>query len=89
MAVFGLTLWQVTQNSQANLFDRKKNVGLHHLALTVESQEQLDHVHQIMLQAEDVEIEFAPEPVGNGPRMHMMVYEPGGIRIEFIWSGVE
>jgi hypothetical protein len=32
-------------------------------------------------------IEFSPELVGKGPRMHMMCYEPGGLRIEFIWPG--
>jgi len=34
-----------------------------------------------------VQIEFMPELVGQGPRRHMMFYEPGGIRIEFIWDG--
>ena len=35
----------------------------------------------------DIEIEFMPELVGAGPRKHMMCYEPGGIRVEFIWPG--
>ena len=33
------------------------------------------------------EIEFLPEPVGAGPRKHMMFTEPGGIRLELIWPG--
>ena len=82
-----LTLWQVEQNSQATLFDRRKNVGLHHLALNVSSKAQLEATYQALEESEDVDIEFPPELVGNGPRMHMMCYEPGGIRIEFIWAG--
>jgi hypothetical protein len=34
-----------------------------------------------------VEIEFEPELVGAGPRVHMMCREPGGLRIEFLWPG--
>jgi hypothetical protein len=28
-------------------------------------------------------VEFAPENLGEGPKRHTMVYEPGGIRLEF------
>ena len=82
-----LTLWEVDAKAAISLFDRRANIGLHHLALNVSSYNRLQEVHQIMLDAEDVDIEFGPELVGQGPRMHMMCYEPGGIRIEFIWSG--
>ena len=34
-----------------------------------------------------ISIEFMPELVGQGPRKHMMFAEPGGIRLELIWSG--
>jgi hypothetical protein len=30
-----------------------------------------------------VTVEFAPENLGEGPKRDTMVYEPGGIRLEF------
>jgi hypothetical protein len=30
-----------------------------------------------------VRVEFVPEAMGKGPKRHAMIYEPGGIRIEF------
>ena len=36
------------------------------------------------LERVDVAIEFAPEPLGNGPSHHMRCAIPGGIRVEFI-----
>jgi len=30
-----------------------------------------------------VKVEFAPELLGQGPKTHFMMSEPGGIRIEF------
>jgi hypothetical protein len=30
-----------------------------------------------------VSVEFPPELLGNGPVVHCMINEPGGIRIEF------
>ena len=82
-----LTLWQVQDSDNYVGFDRKLNLGLHHLALTVASEEALLSLYQKLAQSPDVHIEFAPEPVGKGPRKHMMCNEPGGLRIEFIWSG--
>ena len=40
-----VTLWQVADPKTAVGFNRKNNVGLHHLALTVESFEALDQLH--------------------------------------------
>lgn len=85
--VVRLTLWQVDQSQEITAFDRRKNVGLHHLALEVQSEEQLYSLCQRVQEWPGVEIEFPPEPVGAGPRQHMMCYEPGGIRVEFIWPG--
>ena len=78
-----VTLWQVADPKTAVGFNRKNNVGLHHLALTVESFDALDQLHQRLLKTEGVVIEFGPELNGDGPTKHMMVYEPGGNRIEF------
>lgn len=80
-----LTLWQVDSSKQIEEFDRRKNIGLHHLALEVATEAKLDELYEIL--KGKVKIEFAPELVGAGPRKHMMCYEPGGIRIEFIWPG--
>jgi lactoylglutathione lyase len=79
-----VTLWQVKESSAARPFDKNHNVGLHHLAIRVADLDMLDKIYQKLAAAENVVIEFAPEPLRNGPTMHMMCYEPGGIRIEFI-----
>ena len=81
-----LTLWQVDHSKTVTDFDRRQNIGLHHLALEVASEERLNRLYQ-HLKDNNVDIDFAPEPVSGGPRMHMMCHEPGGIRIEFIWPG--
>ena len=80
-----VTLWAVKE-SPANVFDRRKNVGLHHLALQVASAADLDKVHQTLVN-HGTAIEFAPETLGPGPAKHMMCTDPSGIRIEFIWLG--
>lgn len=79
-----VTLWKLEEPARS--FDRRRNVGLHHLALLVESEAALGDVHDL-LQKANVEIEFAPEPIGNGPAKHLMCFDPSGIRIEFIWLG--
>ena len=83
-----LTLWQVDHDLELNTFDRRRNIGLHHLALEVESEEKLLDLASKVRDFPGVTIEFMPELVGGGPRKHMMCYEPGGIRVEFIWPGV-
>ncbi|GAA5646797.1 MULTISPECIES: VOC family protein [Vibrio] len=80
-----LTLWEVRTDS-AITFDRKRNVGLHHLALALDKEADLNAVYQRMMDA-GVEVEFAPEKIGEGPAKHMMCFEPSGIRIEFFWPG--
>ncbi len=78
-----ITLWEV-QSDNPSKFDRKINVGLHHLALSVESMGDLEMIHE-KLKENNVEIEFSPELLRGGPAMHMMCYEPSGIRVEFIY----
>ncbi len=77
-----LTLWQTDDNEVR--FDRKKNVGLHHVAIQVVSFEALDNLYKKIKQLPNVNIEFAPELSYGGPAKHMMVYEPSGNRIELI-----
>lgn len=79
-----LTLWRVTDPKKAVQFDRKNNIGLHHVALTVDSFEALDALYQKMKMDKSVNIEFAPELMGRGPTKHMMVNDPSGLRVEFV-----
>ncbi len=78
-----VTLWQVKDKNNFVAFDRKNNVGLHHLALTVDSFETLDKLYETFKKTDGVVIEFAPELNGGGPTKHMMIREPSGNRIEF------
>ncbi|ALL68376.1 Lactoylglutathione lyase [Paraburkholderia caribensis MBA4] len=78
-----LTFWQVTAEKDCVEFDRKANVGLHHLALKVGSEDGLNDVLKRVTAWPGVRVEFEPEFLGQGPKKHMMFYEPGGIRIEF------
>ncbi|MEM9457036.1 MAG: VOC family protein [Myxococcota bacterium] len=79
-----LTLWQVQDPAAAVPFDRKRVIGLHHFALRVEDAAALDALHARLGQTPNVEIEFAPEPLGGGATRHMMCTIPGGIRMELI-----
>jgi catechol 2,3-dioxygenase-like lactoylglutathione lyase family enzyme len=83
-----LTLWQIDDTQPTTEFDRKTNVGLHHLALTVTSGTELTRLHDELNKAPNVDIAFAPELMGDGPRQHFMCHEPSGIRIEFVWAGI-
>ncbi len=78
-----ITLWQASDPANAVPFDRKNVIGLHHLALTVNS-DTLDTLHERLQGTADVDIEFAPEPLGDMPVRHMMCNIPGGIRVEFL-----
>jgi lactoylglutathione lyase len=81
-----LTLWQVDKSAGYVAFDRRKNIGLHHAALKVASLAELESLYARVTQWPGVEGEFAPEPVPSGLRIHCMVREPGGARIEFIYT---
>lgn len=82
-----LTLWQTTDPNTATPFDRKTNIGLHHLALKVDGLATLNAMHETLSKTGGVTIEFAPEPMGSGPIHHMMFYIPGGIRMELTAPG--
>lgn len=79
-----VTLWQVTDPATAVAFDRKNNVGLHHMAITVSDLPSLHDLHAKFVDYPGVTIEFAPEFLGNGPTTHMMIRDPSGLRLEFI-----
>jgi catechol 2,3-dioxygenase-like lactoylglutathione lyase family enzyme len=77
-----LTLWQAVEPEHAISFNRKTNIGLHHFAFKVDSVETLKSIYEKLKTTVNVEIEFAPEPLGSGSTQHMMFTIPGGIRME-------
>lgn len=79
-----ITLWQAEDPANAAPFDRRRNVGLHHLALRVPDTDALDALHSTLAARRDVSMEFAPEQLGDTPLRHMMCCIPGNIRVEFI-----
>ncbi|MBH0076214.1 VOC family protein [Pseudoalteromonas sp. SWYJ118] len=82
-----ITLWRVKNDDKRVEFNRAENVGLHHLALSVESIKKLSELHTHLKMQNNIIIEFAPENLGKGPTQHMMIREPSGNRIEFIARG--
>jgi catechol 2,3-dioxygenase-like lactoylglutathione lyase family enzyme len=81
-----VTLWQLKNEEHAVEFDRRSNVGLHHLALRVESEMALTELTGRIAKWPGARVEFAPELLGKGPKMHAMIFEPGGIRLEFDYA---
>lgn len=79
-----VTLWQVNDPAKAVAFDRKNNVGLHHMAITVRDLPTLHDLHRKFAAHKDVIVEFGPEFLGEGPTTHMIIREPSGLRLEFI-----
>ena len=79
-----ITLWQAEDPASAVAFDRRRVIGLHHLALGIADAEALEALHGALAARDDVSIEFAPELLGGGPARHMMCRIPGNIRLEVI-----
>ena len=80
-----LTVWQAKTEDYVK-FDRHKNVGLHHFALKISSKDDLVDAYEKVKDWPGVEVEFAPELSGVGPREHFMIREPGGNRMEFVFD---
>lgn len=80
-----LTLWAAKSPSPVP-FNRNSNIGLHHLALAVNSEQALNAIYQTLVD-HTIDIEFAPEAVGSSEAKHLMCTEPSGIRLEFFWPG--
>lgn len=79
-----VTLWQVAHPAAATPFDRRANVGLHHLALKVADPAALTLIFERLRNYPGVTIEFAPQPMRPGsPVLHFICAMPGGVRIEF------
>jgi len=79
-----LMLYRVAALGTEVPFDRKRNVGLHHLAFEIGSFEELAALYAQLERVPGVVVEFPPEPLGAGPAKHMIIREPGGNRLEFI-----
>lgn len=79
-----LTLWRAADPAGARAFDRRRNIGLHHLALSVPDAATLAALADEFRVRKDVEIEFEPEPLGDSGMTHMMCAIPGGIRLELV-----
>jgi len=81
-----VTLWQVEAPERAVAFDRRVNVGLHHLALAVADRAGLDALYERVSAWTGVAVEFGPELSGKGPKTHFMIREPSGVRLEFAYD---
>jgi catechol 2,3-dioxygenase-like lactoylglutathione lyase family enzyme len=79
-----ITLWQAQDPATATPFDRRRVIGLHHLALQVADPAALVSLHAALAARDDARIEFGPEPLGGGPTQHLICAIPGGIRLELI-----
>jgi lactoylglutathione lyase len=82
-----LTIWQT--DADAVPFDRRKNVGLHHLAIKVTSRQALDDAYAAVSKVQGVRLDgegaFQPEELKGTPLTHAMVFEPSGNRIELTY----
>jgi len=79
-----LTLWRAADPLSARAFDRRANIGLHHLSLAVASDAALDDVWSRVSAHPEVVVDTAPGPIRPGSSTrHFLVFIPGGIRLEF------
>jgi catechol 2,3-dioxygenase-like lactoylglutathione lyase family enzyme len=79
-----LTLWRAIDPLEARPFDRRVNIGLHHLSLAVADDAALDRVWEKVIAQPGVVIDAAPGPIQpESATRHFLVFIPGGIRIEF------
>jgi catechol-2,3-dioxygenase len=59
------------------------HIMLHHLAIRAADESAFNEIFERVSKWPGVKVEFSPELLGKGPKRHMMIYEPSGIRIEF------
>lgn len=79
-----LTLWQAADPMTVRQFDRRGNIGLHHLSLAVADNAALDAVWEKVSKHPEVVVDASPGPIRPGSATrHFLVFIPGGIRIEF------
>lgn len=79
-----LTLWRAADPLTARAFDRRTNIGLHHLSLAVIDDAALDTVWDKVRMLPEVVVDAVPGPIHAGSATrHFLVLIPGGIRVEF------
>jgi lactoylglutathione lyase len=82
-----ITIWQTDEGATA--FDRRKNVGLHHLAIKVPSLEALNNAFDVVSKVQGVRVDgegaFKPQALDGTPLTHAIVFEPSGNRIELTY----
>lgn len=79
-----LTLWRAADPLTARAFDRRANIGLHHLSLAVTDDAALESVWEKVSAHPKVLVDAPPGPIRPGSATrHFLVFIPGGIRIEF------
>ena len=79
-----VTLWQASQPHRS--FDRHGHVGLHHIAFALDSRSELNAAFRRIADWPGVTVEFPPQPSRGGPKIHFMIFEPGGNRVEFAFD---
>jgi catechol 2,3-dioxygenase-like lactoylglutathione lyase family enzyme len=84
-----LTLWRVADPAQAIPFDRRSNIGLHHLALKVADRAALDKAFERAKAHPGVVVEYAPGLMREGSTMHHCIIAiPGGVRLEIATAAI-
>jgi catechol 2,3-dioxygenase-like lactoylglutathione lyase family enzyme len=82
-----ITLWQTEEG--ATPFNRRTNVGLHHLAIRVPTLEALEQAYNAVCAVDGVQVDgegaFSPRKLEGTPLTHAMLYEPSGNRIELTY----
>ena len=79
-----LTLWRAADPLAARAFDRRANIGLHHLSLLVANDIALDAAWKAVTAHSEVVVDAAPGPIRAGAATrHFLIFIPGGIRLEF------
>jgi catechol 2,3-dioxygenase-like lactoylglutathione lyase family enzyme len=79
-----LTLWRAADPLTARAFDRRANIGLHHLSLAVADDAALEKAWDKVSKHPEVVVDHAPGPIRPGSTTrHFLVFIPGGIRLEF------
>lgn len=80
-----LTLWQV-QVENPGKFDRKTNIGLHHVSFKIATEAELNSLFDKVKDWPGIDVECEPEFSGSGPKVHFFIAEPGGLRLEFAYD---
>lgn len=78
-----LTLWRAADPLTARAFDRRANIGLHHLSLAVADDYALDEAWRKISSLPEVIVDAEPSQIHAGSATrHFLIFIPGGIRLE-------